>query len=158
VYGPTAFNGFGISKDALFAARLNLPVWGWNGSGCQTRDVQLAEGGENAPVNLDRVIDTNLDGDPQLETAILISCDAKQNGQRSYQIVALERGSSGQIRILGQVAASTTAYKAIGIVLPRLGGGVIVELGTEPGLAPNDGIRNGTEHAFGWDGTKFTEL
>ncbi|MGW3604665.1 hypothetical protein [Micromonospora sp. NPDC005161] len=143
-----------ISLAQLTAAPVGVPKWQWNGSPevtCASGRVTLRPTAEvsGARVGVVDMVRTNLDDDPEAETAALLRC-----GYGAEQVVAFDRDDHGTIITLGRVAATDQSTPAIVKVTARSRGGVTVTVADT--RAPDDQRRQ--DRSFAWNGSWFAHV
>jgi hypothetical protein len=103
-----------------------------------------------------KIVHTNLDDDPVLETAALLLC---QSGEvPSSQVVAFDRDAAGKIRPLGQVIGD--GYKLnIRDIRVRAQGGITADVSDLIACCETPvSQEQHQQREYGWNGTKFAQL
>jgi hypothetical protein len=111
-----------VTMAQLTSTPVDIPSFG--DAACATGHVRLASTDNGAPWVV-KLVNTNLDDDPALETAALVYCRLGQSPLN--QVVAFEREPSGAIRTLGRVAGQRDDLNITGIAA-RTEGGVTAEV------------------------------
>jgi hypothetical protein len=157
---PSASTAYGVVTMAeLTAEPVRIPAWTTPNSGCPSGRVRLAQGqgpinhsGDLRQLRVYQVVQANLDSDGSPETAALISCQFAEAAVD--QVVAFDRGPSGQILTLGKVVEGTL-WNLTAPAANR----VAVDISdfeaccTTPKAVELHQIR-----AYGWAGAKFAQV
>ncbi|RLP87043.1 hypothetical protein EAD89_20020 [Micromonospora sp. BL4] len=143
-----------ISLAQLTAGPVGVPKWPWSGSAevtCASGRVTLRPTADvsGARVGVVDLVRTNLDDDPEAETAALLRC-----GYGAEQVVAFDRDDHGTIITLGRVAATDQSTPAIVKATARSRGGVTVTVADT--RASDDQRRQ--ERSFAWNGSWFAHV
>ncbi len=144
-----------ITLGQLSATVVDLPAWS---DTCPAMNVNLATADPKTAqrVWVAKIVYTNLDDDPALETAALLFCRVGEAPQS--QVVAFDRDDSGKIRTLGQVVSN--GYKLnvrdIGV---RAEGGITADVSDMVACCDTPVSREQhQQREYGWNGTKFAQL
>lgn len=143
-----------ISLAQLTAAPVGVPAWPWSGAdqvSCASGRVQLRASGDVAAsrVGVVAMVRTELDDDPEPETAALLRC-----GYGAEQVVAFDRDDSGQIITLGQVVATDQATPAILRIAGRSRGGVTATVADTRAVD----VQQRQDRSYAWNGRRFTQV
>ncbi|GAB3860406.1 hypothetical protein ACFPIJ_27760 [Dactylosporangium cerinum] len=154
---PTATPPDGVISVAQLRA-VKVDFSAFQVGDCPTKAVTLLG---SAPANgtkawVTKVVHTNLDADPALETAALILCRLGETPES--QVIAFDRDASGAIVTLGTVISEGPRANVRDITA-RDGGGVVADVSDTIaccGSSPDD--ERHQQREYGWDGTKFRQL
>ncbi|SCF01727.1 hypothetical protein GA0070607_4470 [Micromonospora coriariae] len=143
-----------ISLAQLTAAPVGVPKWPWSGStevDCTSGRVTLRPTAQvsGARVGVVDLLRTNLDDDPEAETAALLRC-----GYGAEQVMAFDRDDHGTIITLGQVVATDLLTQAIVKITARSRGGVTATVADT--RARDDQRRQ--DRSFAWNGSWFAQV
>lgn len=159
--GPPAPDGR-ISLDQLRNATITVPAWRSGDDGCPSGRITLS-GGTSGRSGVERLQGTpvyvDVDHDGAQETVILLSCNPQWV---DYQVLALDRDTSGAIVTLGRVVASGTGKVGVDIstiwgIAAGDNGQVRVDVGE---FRPCCDEAQASQHqwrTYGWNGTAFTQ-
>jgi hypothetical protein len=103
-----------------------------------------------------KLVYTNLDDDPALETAALLSCRSGEAPEN--QVVAFDRDASGKIRSLGRVVGQ--GYKLnVRDISARASGGVTADVSDIVACCDTPVSQEQHQHrSYAWNGTKFAQV
>lgn len=145
-----------LTAAQIGAVKVTIPAF--RGDWCPTKQIKLPASmpTSQAKAWVAKVVHTDLDGDPALETAALILC---QRGETpSSEVVAFDRDAAGNVVVLGTIVADSQ-YFIVRDIKARDGGGIVAGV-TDfiacCGSNPDD--ERHQQREYGWDGTKFRQL
>jgi hypothetical protein len=154
-----------IPADQLRNATLRIPAWpkGFDDS-CPTGTVKFSGGkagqGGIAALQGDPVY-VDVDHDGAQETVVLVVCSPQGS---DYQVLALDRDTSGGIVTLGKVVGSAgntgkqgTDIMTVWSVAAGDNGQVRVDVGEYRPCCESAQASQHQWRAYGWDGTRFTQ-
>lgn len=153
-----------ISKADLGKSRLDIPAWpkGFDDS-CPTGSVEFTDGkaGNGIEALQGDPVYVDVDHDGAQETVVLVSCSPQGS---DYQVVALDRDTTGRIVTLGKVVGSAgnagkegSDIMTIWAVQAGDNGQVRVDVGE---YRPCCEAMQASQHqwrAYGWNGNQFTQ-
>lgn len=146
-----------ITASQLTAIKVTLSKWTLEGPNvnCPTGPQRLLAPTEPAPMDkdmLEKVVYANLDGDPQLETAALISCTYGEPS--AEQLIGFDRRSDGTIVSLGQIAQGY-----IWSVTPRSAGGVTIDISdSESCCSTPKLVELHQSRGYAWNGSRIAQV
>jgi hypothetical protein len=144
-----------ITLEQLTSTDVDIPAFG---DACPASHVRLTTtAGATQAVVVAKIIYTNLDDDPSLDTAALLLCEGVSQAPPS-QVVAFDRDATGKIRTLGQVVG--LGYKLnVRDITVRPQGGIIADVSDIVACCDTPVSREQHQNReYAWDGTKFAQV
>ncbi|WP_117211390.1 hypothetical protein [Allorhizocola rhizosphaerae] len=147
-----------ITLDQLTSVDVTVPAWAKDFARCKSGSVRLKKTGpaQNDLV-VNAVVHTNLDSDPQLETAAVLLC---LSGDPSPEmVVAFDRDHDGKIVTLGRIlgGGGWDDVDFVQTMSARPDGGINVRACIGGcGSDPTDNMYQNREYA--WDGSEFARV
>jgi hypothetical protein len=156
---PPASDGR-ISLDQLTSSKLDLPPFETYGV-CPTRRVKLVKTEDPSvsrprPWVVGKLVYTNLDDDPALETAALVLCRTGET--QDSEVVAFDLDASGKIRTLGAVVVQGDMLN-IRDIRVRAAGGITADVSDI--IACCGAAKSREQHQtreYAWNGTTFAQV
>lgn len=153
-----------ISTADLDNARLDIPAWpkGFD-DGCPTGSVQFTEGkaGNGIEALQGDPVYVDVDHDGAQETVVLVSCSPQGS---DYQVVALDRDTTGKIVTLGKVVGSAgntgmqgSDIMTIWAVQAGDNGQIRVDVGEYRPCCESAQASQHQWRTYGWNGSQFTQ-
>ena len=153
-----------ISKADLGKARLDIPTWpkGFD-DGCPTGSVKFTDGkaGNGIEALQGDPVFVDVDHDGAQETVVLVSCSPQGS---DYQVVALDRDTTGKIVTLGKVLGSAgntgkqgSDIMTIWAVQAGDNGQVRVDVGEYRPCCESAQASQHQWRTYGWNGNQFTQ-